>query len=61
MDPQREFIRYNSKIIKHMRFRTLFLRFRENVDMKDFCKPTRYLIIYTGHKYKKILMSEYFV
>lgn len=47
MDSQRAFTRYNSKITEHMRFRTYFLRFSENMDMKDFCKPMKYVIICT--------------
>lgn len=61
MDPQRQFTKHNRKITEHMRFRTSFLRFNESVTMKDFEKPIKCLIIYTGYKYETFLCQNTFL
>lgn len=53
MNPQREFTRYNRKITEYS-----FMRLTEKMNMKDFCKLMKYLIIYMGYKYEKFLCQN---
>lgn len=48
MDPQREFIRYNSKVTE-----CSFIRVNEKSDMEDFRKPIKCFTICIDYKYKK--------
>lgn len=54
MDPQREFARYNSKIIECSSMRLT----EKKMIMKNFHKPMKYLTIYMGYKYEKFLCQN---